>query len=114
MNGFIASHLFGLFNNPLLLDFFLKASAGQRLEELEAASHCKVFSNCCSMPHLILLLLHFCQQEFGVDVALLQEMLQPLVTHVIGVPLPRLASLVRCVAGHMHKVNENTSTKDLK
>lgn len=66
---------------------------------------------CCSMSHLNLLLLHFGQQEFGIDVALLKEMLQPLVAHVIRVSLPRLASLLRC---DTHKVFENTLTQDLK
>lgn len=56
-------------------------------------------AHCCSRSHLILLLLHLGQQELGVDVALLQEMLQPLVAHVVGVPLPRLASLLRWTTG---------------
>lgn len=101
----IISHLFGLFHNSLLLDFFLKALT-ESLGVLKAAEQVRSRSLQHMQlllpppppePHLILLLLHFSQQEFRVDVALLEEMLQPLVAHVVGVPLPGLASLVRCV-----------------
>lgn len=45
-------------------------------------------------PYLIVLLLHFCQQELRIDVALLKQMLEPLEPHVMRVPLPRLPGLM--------------------
>lgn len=41
----------------------------------------------CSL-YLVLLLFHFSQQEFGVDVAFLEQMLQSLETHVMRILLP--------------------------
>lgn len=103
--GSISSHLLGLLHDSLLLDLFLKALTRQPLDVVTAAGLERSRSLQHTQPllpptpsllpvsHLILLLLHFSQQELGIDVALLQQVLQPLEAHVIGVPLPGLASL---------------------
>lgn len=46
------------------------------------------------VAYLVLLLLHFSQEEFRINVALLKKVLQPLVAHLMRVPLPRLSRLM--------------------
>lgn len=54
---------------------------------------CRSFTWCSHTLYLILLLFHFGQQEFRVDVALLKQMLQSLKPHIMRIPLPRFPSL---------------------
>lgn len=55
--------------------------------------------------HLLLLLLHFSKQKFGVYVAFLQKVLQPLETHFLSVFLPGLS---RLRTTHMLRLNKNS------
>lgn len=60
------------------------------------------------VAYLILLLLHFSQEKLRINVALLKKVLQPLVAHLMRVPLPRLSCLMVMVMVNKKKNKPKT------
>lgn len=64
--------------------------------------------------YFLLLLLHLGEQELGIDVALIQEMLQPLEPHLLGLHLPALSCLLAAQALCLHSCPTRENCQDCR